>query len=138
MAKVIIEDFYENLGISKHDLFLMCVENRENLVRILSEISKETELHLKNRKIQLKTVWSNLEEYAVYIITEIKNEKVQVFYTHEEFFNYLFIYYLENIESYENQREEIEAMLENYYDKIPKERREPPVIDLKNLFNRFH
>ena len=46
--------------------------------------------------------------------------------------------YLENIENFETEREVIEKGLEDYYNKIDKERREPPVIDLKNLFDRFH
>ena len=32
MEKLIIEDFYENLGMNKHDLFLMAVEKKENFV----------------------------------------------------------------------------------------------------------
>ena len=41
------------------------------------------------------------------------------------------------MENFETEREAIEKGLKNYYNKIDKERREPPVIDLKNLFDRF-
>ena len=36
MEKLIIEDFYENLGMNKHDLYLMAVEKKENFVYIVS------------------------------------------------------------------------------------------------------
>lgn len=63
---------------------------------------------------------------------------MKVFYAHEEFFHYLLIYYLENMGNFETEREVVEKGLEDYYNKIDKEGREPPVIDLKNLFDRFH
>ena len=51
MEKLIIEDFYENLGMNKHDLFLMAVEKKENFVNIVSKICDETELYFSNKKI---------------------------------------------------------------------------------------
>lgn len=138
MSKLIIEDFYENLRINKHDLFLIAVEGKENFTNVVSKICDETELHFPNKKIRIKIIWKEeMLEKAVYIVTEIKNEVMEVFYTHEEFFHYLLIYYLENMENFETEREVVEKGLEDYYNKIDKERREPPVIDLKNLFDRF-
>ena len=134
MEKLIIEDFYENLGMNKHDLFLMAVEKKENFVNIVS-----TELYFSNKKIRIKIIWKEeILAKAVYIVTEIKDEVMKVFYAHEEFFHYLLIYCLENMENFETEREVVEKGLEDYYNKIDKERREPPVIDLKNLFDRFH
>ena len=139
MEKLIIEDFYENLGMNKHDLFLIAVEGKENFTNVVSKIYDETELHFPNKKIRIKIIWKEeMLEKAVYIVIEIKNETMEVFYTHEEFFHYLLIYYLENMENFETEREAVEKGLENYYNKMDKERREPPVIDLKNLFDRFH
>lgn len=139
MEKLIIEDFYENLGMNKHDLFLIAVEGKENFTNVVSKICDETELHFPNKKIRIKIIWKEeMLEKAVYIVTEIKNETMEVFYAHEEFFHYLLIYYLENMENFETEREAVEKGLENYYNKMDKERREPPVIDLKNLFDRFH
>lgn len=139
MEKLIIEDFYENLGMNKHDLYLMAVEKKENFVNIVSKICDETELYFSNKKMRIKIIWKEeILEKAVYIVTEIKDEVTKVFYAHEEFFHYLLIYYLENMENFETEREVVEKGLEDYYNKIDKERREPPVIDLKNLFDRFH
>ena len=111
----------------------------ENFVNIVSKICDEIELYFFNKKIRIKIIWKEeILEKTVYIITEIKDEVMKVFYAHEEFFYYLLIYYLENIENFETEREVIEKGLEDYYNKIDKERRESPVIDLKNLFDRFH
>ena len=46
---------------------------------------------------------------------------MKVFYAHEEFFHYLLIYYLENMENFETEREVVEKGLEDYYNKIDKE-----------------
>ena len=84
MSKLIIEDFYENLGMNKHDLFLIAVEGKENFTNVVSKICDETELNFPNKKIRIKIIWKEeMLEKAVYIVTEIKNDTMEVFYTHE-------------------------------------------------------
>ena len=74
MEKLIIEDFYENLGMNKHDLYLMAVEKKENFVNIVSKICDETELYFSNKKMRIKIIWKEeILENAVYIVTEIKD-----------------------------------------------------------------
>lgn len=68
----------------------------------------------------------------------MKIKKQEFYYTYEEFLHYFLTYYLENIENFETEREAVEKGLENYYNKMDEERSESPVIDLKNLFDRFH
>ena len=59
MEKLIIEDFYENLGMNKHDLFLIAVEGKENFTNVVSKIYDETELHLEGRNARKGGVYSN-------------------------------------------------------------------------------
>ena len=118
MEKLIIEDFYENLGMNKHDLFLMAVEKKENFVNIVSKICDEIELYFSNKKIRIKIIWKEeILEKAVYIVTEIKDEVMKVFYAHEEFLHYFLTYYLENMGNFETEREVVEKGLEDYYNK---------------------
>ena len=137
--KKIKDNYFENLKMSKYELFVKVIDYIGNFPNILDGfyINGSGQGYGDYDSVLINSGFNEIdEETSVYIGIFYGDYEERVYYTYEEMLHYFLTYYLENIHCYSNLISFIEQEFVNYTKFIDEAKNYKINLDIKNIFTR--